>query len=164
MQTSGFLTPGTLPMQFDAAPRSRARRLATRLVGSLSLLFIAPSWGTAQNPVQPIFTMCPTSTRVYSAREVQVAARPLADSIASIQIVASPPRSAANTIAFVVDTLGLPEANSLAALHIADSTLWHRAEAEFRQWRFQPARASGCKVRQRVVAVIMPSAARTSPG
>jgi hypothetical protein len=130
-------------------------RLSTLFAASFALLLTAPVSGAAQNPVQPIFTGCATSTRIYSAREVQVAVRPLADSIASLRIVVSPPRSSANTITFVVDTLGLAESNSLAPVQIADSTLWHRAQTEFQRWRFQPARASGCKVRQRVTAVMI---------
>jgi hypothetical protein len=129
------------------------RGLAFLLSGAWSLLLIPASSGLAQNPVQPIFATCPPVTRVYSAREVQVAAKPRADSTRMLRIVISP-HAGANMIAFVVDTLGVPEQNSIAALQIADSSLWRQAQVEFRRWRFEPARASGCRVRQRVVAAV----------
>jgi hypothetical protein len=127
--------------------------VAARLVMASLLVVACASSIRAQNPVQPVFTACPAPADVYSALQVQVAAKRIVDSTTSPRLVATQPGDA-KTIAFTVDTLGVPEAGSLVRLGLADTPLWNQVAAAYRKWRFRPARASGCKVRQRVVTAV----------
>ncbi|MGH7617419.1 MAG: hypothetical protein ACREPM_09345 [Gemmatimonadaceae bacterium] len=125
------------------------------MLRAASLLIIAASASPllSQSPVQTVFSACPVTSHVFTEREVQVAAKPIGDSSRSPRPIIG--RSTdSNTIAFVVDTLGVPETASLVRVHLADTLLWTRVERAYRDWRFEPAMASGCKVRQRVVAAI----------
>ncbi len=133
-------------------PTTRFGAAATTLAASLAVA-VSSSVLQAQNPVQASFVSCPVSAHVYSGREAQVAAKPVVDSAMTLRPVVGD--SAEANIAFTVDTLGIPEAQSLVRLRLPDPLLWSRVEAAYRRWRFQPAMASGCKVRQRVVATVL---------
>jgi hypothetical protein len=109
----------------------------------------------AQNPVQPIFAHCSAPTDVFTELQVQRAARLVADSLRSPRPTAARSDSP-NVITFIVDTLGVPERSSLSRVRTSDSALVERAASGFVRWRFSPAVASGCRVRQRVVVAVQP--------
>lgn len=109
----------------------------------------------AQSPVQTVFAQCPSTTTIFSERQVQVAARFLADSSRSPRPATADPKSP-NVVAFVVDTLGRPEPATLTRVRVTDSALVQRAAVGISEWRYSPAVASGCKVRERVVAAVRP--------
>jgi hypothetical protein len=109
---------------------------------------------SAQNPVQSAFVVCPTGAPVFSVRQVQTPARLLRDSSRSPEIQPAPV-DAPNVVSFIVDTAGVPERASVTRVRVADSTLVDHAIRNLSSWRYRPAIASGCKVRQRVeVAVV----------
>jgi len=114
---------------------------------------LSPSSLWAQNPVQSVLAACPASAHVFSEREVQVVAKLVVDSTMALRPVVTRVVDT-NSIAFTVDTSGVPEAGSLVRLRLADTMMWNRVEVAYRKWRFEPAIASGCKVRQRVVATV----------
>lgn len=107
----------------------------------------------AQTPVQPAFAVCPPSMDIFSQRQVQVSARLIGDSSALRRVGAARPDSP-NVVQLVVDTLGLPERGSFKAVRVQDSTLLRAAAIDVMRWRFTPAVASGCKVRERIVLAL----------
>lgn len=107
----------------------------------------------AQNPVQPVFANCPAPADLFSETQVQQAAHWLPDSARSPRPTMSG-RGAPTVVSFVVDTLGVPERSGFARVRGTDSLLVERARSEFVRWRFTPALATGCKVRQRVVTAV----------
>lgn len=109
----------------------------------------------AQQPVQPVFAQCPTGLPLFTEVSVQVPARLLPDSGVHPRPV-STRRDSANVIRFVVDTMGRVEPESLRGVRISDSSLFRRAQGSAGRWRYVPARASGCRVRQVVTASLSP--------
>lgn len=136
-----------------------ARTIARLALAALGAMFLQPSRLSAQNPAATIFTACPSPADVFNARQVQVQAKPIADSASArpvdIVVLAAGSRTPA-TVALTVDTLGRVEPGSLVRLSSADTLAWRAAESSYHTWRFRPAVASGCKVRQRVLAVVAP--------
>jgi hypothetical protein len=106
-----------------------------------------------QNPAQTVFAACPSSSTVFSERAVQVPAKFVGDTTISPAPVL---RTAAtrSVVSFVVDTLGVPERSSLVAVNSTDTTLVAMLAPQLSRWRFSPALASGCRVRQRVVTAV----------
>ncbi|MEO7085488.1 MAG: hypothetical protein ABI442_04950 [Gemmatimonadaceae bacterium] len=127
----------------------RARLSLAFLASALSLSTAA----TAQLPVQTAFVACPTSV-VYLESQVQTPARLISDSTRSPHLV-SAASSAANTVQFVVDTLGVPDLRTVKTLRVSDSALVRRVIEIIPRWRYSPAVASGCKVPQRVTASVI---------
>ena len=109
----------------------------------------------AQNPVQPIFAACGTSNWVATERQVTVPARLLRDSAASPEgkLREGNPRI---VFQFVVDTLGVPDTATVRMIPKEDAAVAERAKRDIGKWRYTPAIATGCKVRQ-VVTVTFPS-------
>lgn len=110
---------------------------------------------SAQRPVQPVFTQCPTGLPLFTETAVQVPARFVTDSGVRPRPVPTR-RDSANVVRFVVDTTGRVEPRTLQALRVADSSIFRRAQNSVGRWRYEPARASGCRVRQVVVASLSP--------
>jgi hypothetical protein len=109
----------------------------------------------AQHPVQPVFVLCPTGSPLFTERGVQVPAQFLPDS--GVRPSPAPPESKSeNVVRFVVDTTGRVEARTFVALRLGDSSLVRRAQNNIGRWRYEPARASGCHVRQLVIAALRP--------
>jgi hypothetical protein len=118
-------------------------------------LIIGPVRAFAQDPVQPVFRLCPTGSPLFTERGVQVPAQFLPDS--GVRPSPAPPESkSANVVRFVVDTTGRVEARTFVALRLSDSSLVRRAQNSIGRWRYEPARASGCHVRQLVIAALRP--------
>ena len=139
-------------MSPDARPVVAAKRLmiGTSVAVALAVL---PAVARAQNPVQTTFATCPAPSAIYSARQVQQPARLISDSLRLPRL--SPDTAhARDIVSFVVDTLGVPERATFANVRAADSALVQRAGARLATWRFSPAVATGCKVRQRVVVSV----------
>ncbi len=116
--------------------------------------FVLASRVRAQNPVQPVFTDCVTaSTWTASERQVTFPARFIGDTTVSPQ---PQPRqvTSRDVVEFIVDTLGVPSPETFRVVMQSDSLLVERAHAQVRRWRFTPAVASGCKVRQRVTVAL----------
>ena len=143
----------------NAHRRIPSRRIAfllaagNRLVACLLCGAAFTSRLQAQNPVQRVFTACTTSGDVYTERQVQAAARFIGDSTRSPRPARARPTSP-NVIGFVTDTLGVPERGSFSPVRAADSELVRRAAQEYTRWRFTPAMATGCRVRQLVVVAL----------
>ena len=110
---------------------------------------------SAQRPVQPVFAQCPTGLPLFTQAEVQVPAKFVGDSSVRPRPV-STRRDSANVVRFVVDTTGRIEPKTLVGLRVADSSVFRRAQNTIGRWRYEPARASGCRVRQVVIASLAP--------
>jgi hypothetical protein len=106
---------------------------------------------SAQQPVQPVFELCPTGLPVFTTNAVQVPARFVADSSVRPRPVLTRSDSS-NMVRFVVDTTGRVEPQTFQGLRVTDSSLFRRAQNNIGRWRYEPARASGCRVRQVVIA------------
>jgi hypothetical protein len=106
---------------------------------------------SAQQPVQPVFGPCPTGLPLFTTNSVQVPARFVADSSVRPRPVLTRSDSA-NLVRFVVDTAGRVEPQTFEGPRVTDSSLFRRAQNNIGRWRYEPARASGCRVRQVVVA------------
>ncbi len=125
-------------------------------IGLAALCLVVGSLRTsAQSPVQAVFAPCPTGLPLFTEASVQVPARLVADSTVRPRPV-STQRDSANVVSFVVDTTGRVEPSTLVALHVADSSLFRRVQNNIGRWRYEPARASGCRVRQVVIVSITP--------
>jgi hypothetical protein len=107
----------------------------------------------AQDPVQRVLTLCPTSGRVVSEREAGFAARFLSDSTASPRPTVTT-RQSTDVVQFVVDTLGNPNPRTFKVVRATDSALVKQAELSLRRWHYSPAVATGCKVPQEVVTAV----------
>ena len=117
------------------------------LVGFCAIALLAAR-ARSQNPIQTIFTTCPPSNWVATERQVTFPARLIGDSNGAP--AKRPVQNARDSVAFVVDTLGVPDTGTIRILPQRDSLLASRARADVGRWRFTPAIASGCRVRQRV--------------
>jgi len=119
-----------------------------KLVCALVAVSLGAARAAAQNPVQASFTSCPTAaSQVATERQVQFPAQWIGDTTSSPK----PGRADAtspNVVQFVVDTLGLPDTTTWRAIKHADSALVARAKARVAAWRYTPAMASGCRVKQ----------------
>ncbi len=110
---------------------------------------------SAQLPVQSVFADCPPGLPVFKEAAVQVPAKFLPDpTVRPIPVKAQ--LDSANVVRFVVDTTGTVDPKTFVGLHVADSAIFRRAQNNMGRWRFEPARASGCRVRQFVVASLSP--------
>ncbi len=128
-------------------------RVSSQLV--VLCLIIAPVRSFAQRPVQGVFTACPTGLPLFTEASVQSSARFVADSSVRPRPTPAGPKSV-NVVRFVVDTAGRVEGQTFVAVRLADSALFRRAQNSIGRWRFEPARASGCHVRQLVTAALTP--------
>jgi hypothetical protein len=131
-------------MRMYAAPTAAVLCL---LVGALR--------ASAQQPVQTVFAQCPTGLPLFTEDAVQVPARFVSDTSLRPSPVATR-RDSANVVRFVVDTTGRVEPQSLRAVRVTDSAVFRRAQNNIGRWRYEPARASGCRVRQVVTASLSP--------
>jgi hypothetical protein len=91
---------------------------------------------------------------VFRASEVQVTARFISDSTRSPRPSAAE-RQSPNVVQFVVDTLGAPDLRTLKWIHVTDSLLVRQAAATVGRWRYSPAVATACKVRQLVLTGVV---------
>lgn len=122
------------------------RYLQALVTAALTPLFAARS--EAQNPVQPIFASCASSSNwVATERQVTFPARLIRDTSLSPAPKAID-RSSGVSVQFVVDTLGVPDTATVRILGQHDSALARQVRSEVGKWRFTPAIASACKVRQ----------------
>lgn len=109
----------------------------------------------AQLPVQSAFVQCPTGLPLFTEASVQTPARFVADSSVRPTPV-SIRHDSANVVRFVVDTNGRVEPQTFYGLRVTDSSMFRRAQNNIGRWRYEPARASGCRVRQIVMAALSP--------
>lgn len=120
----------------------------------LACVAAGPSTAKAQNPVQSVFTACPNPARVFRATEVQVTAHFMSDSTRSPRPSVAD-RQSPNVVQFVVDTLGVPDLGTLKWIRVTDSLLVRQAAATIGAWRYRPAIATACKVRQLVLTGVV---------